>query len=106
MSRMISSDQRSPSISTEAFSGHPERRFGPAFFRTMFASIVQYLLALHNCSIFTCKSQVKCEYCSQVGMTAFKSRIILKFTPKGKVKDPFHCVDAGCSNIHTRRYDE
>jgi hypothetical protein len=27
MSRMISSDQRSPSISTEAFSGHPDRRF-------------------------------------------------------------------------------
>src|SRR5580658_5349882 len=32
MSRMINSDQRSPSISTEALSGHPERRFGSAFF--------------------------------------------------------------------------
>src|SRR5580700_5349866 len=36
MSRMISSDQRSPSISTEAFSGQPERRFGADFFRAMF----------------------------------------------------------------------
>jgi hypothetical protein len=27
MSRMISNDQRSPNISTEAFSGHPDRRF-------------------------------------------------------------------------------
>src|SRR5215813_9988431 len=29
MSRTIRSDQRSPSISTEAFSGHPERRLTP-----------------------------------------------------------------------------
>jgi hypothetical protein len=32
MSRMISNDQRSPNISTEAFSGHPDRRFGLGFF--------------------------------------------------------------------------
>jgi len=31
MSRMISSDHRSPSISTDAFSGQPDRRFGIAF---------------------------------------------------------------------------
>jgi hypothetical protein len=29
---MISRDQRSPNISTEAFSGQSDRRFGPAFF--------------------------------------------------------------------------
>src|SRR5215467_12963605 len=32
MSRMISRDQRSPSISTEAFRGQPERRRGAGFF--------------------------------------------------------------------------
>ena len=31
MSRMISSDQRSPSISSEAFSGQPDRHFGFLF---------------------------------------------------------------------------
>lgn len=36
MSRMIKSDQRSPSISTEAFRGQPERRAGDEFFRGMF----------------------------------------------------------------------
>jgi hypothetical protein len=33
---MISNDQWSPSISTEALSGHPERRFGNVLFRTIF----------------------------------------------------------------------
>jgi hypothetical protein len=32
MSRIISNDQRSPSISMEAFSGHPERRVKLGFF--------------------------------------------------------------------------
>src|ERR1700733_3996306 len=32
MSRMMSSDQRSPNISTEALSGQPERRLGADFF--------------------------------------------------------------------------
>jgi hypothetical protein len=36
MSRMISNDQRSPKISTEAFSGHPDRRFVLAFFFAIF----------------------------------------------------------------------
>src|ERR1700728_4414822 len=36
MSRIINSDQRSPSISTEAFSGQPERRFGDVMFRGIF----------------------------------------------------------------------
>jgi hypothetical protein len=37
MSRIIRSDQRSPSVSTEAFKGHPERHFGLGFFFGMFA---------------------------------------------------------------------
>jgi hypothetical protein len=32
MSRMINSDQRSPNISTEAFSGQPDRREARRFF--------------------------------------------------------------------------
>jgi hypothetical protein len=36
MSRIINKDQRSPSISTEAFSGQPDRRFGEALFLSIF----------------------------------------------------------------------
>ncbi len=32
MSQIIGNDQRSPNISTEAFSGQPDRRLGLAFF--------------------------------------------------------------------------
>jgi hypothetical protein len=31
----INKDQRSPSISTDAFNGHPDRRLGAAFFAAM-----------------------------------------------------------------------
>jgi hypothetical protein len=36
MSRIMSSDQRSPNISTEAFSGHPERRLELALLFAIF----------------------------------------------------------------------
>ena len=35
MSRIIGNDQGWPNISTEAFSGHPDRRLGLAFFLRM-----------------------------------------------------------------------
>jgi hypothetical protein len=34
---MINNDQRSPSISTEAFKGHPERRLEAGFFPAILA---------------------------------------------------------------------
>jgi hypothetical protein len=49
MSRMISSDQRSPSISTEAFSGHSDRRFGPDLFRGVFGICAYDKLLLAFC---------------------------------------------------------
>ena len=46
--------KRQPSISTVAFSGQPDRRFAPAFFRPI----------LIDCKNNTCTSQVKYEYSS------------------------------------------
>src|SRR5882762_4124768 len=53
MSRMISNDQRSPSISIDAFRGHPDRRAGPGFF---LATLLPYHI--------TCNLQVIYAYCS------------------------------------------
>src|ERR1700756_2040809 len=47
MSRMMSRDQRSPSISTEALSGHPERRLGAGSFPAILAA---YNFCLHCAS--------------------------------------------------------
>jgi PhnB protein len=48
---MINSDQRSPSISTEAFSGHSDRRSGPDFFRGVLRILVIINLSLAFCKL-------------------------------------------------------
>src|SRR3981081_1601738 len=64
MSRMISNDQRSPSISIDAFRGHPDRRAGPGFFLATFLSyhitcILQVIYAYCFCNGFSITNQSK-----------------------------------------------
>src|SRR6266851_2670228 len=67
MSRRINRDQRSPSISTEAFSGHPERRFGLGFWAGRVISALAVLFLLFDAVIKLMKAPPVLEAFRRLG---------------------------------------
>src|ERR1700680_1922378 len=87
MSRRISRDQRSPSISTEALSGHPERRLGMGFFGgTGHASIYHLHLTSDMGRLASCneKSSVREQGMSGVRLLVGTRKGAFVLTSDGK----------------------